>query len=154
MSVKTIKVHHEKESFKEKLSDLFEEVWEKVGQHHQAVSGRSLHDVATDTDLSQANDVLTYELELPGMDSADVEVLAEQGRLVIRGEKADARERTGEHYVFRERRFGSFERSFALPDSAEVDKVDASLSKGVLTVQVPCKQTEHGRTRKIEVKNS
>ena len=107
--------------------------------------------VAADTDLSEAGNVLTYNLELPGMDENDIKVAIEGGRLKIRGEKHDEREEKGENYVFKERRFGSFERVFALPTAAEEDNVKASFSKGVLTVTVPCKAEGGGGSRKIEV---
>ena len=148
---KRIKVNHTKESFRDKVSDLLEEMWEKIGQYHQGTSGRVGTVVAADTDLSEAENVLAYSLELPGMDENDIEVAIEAGRLAIRGEKRDEREEKGANYVFKERRFGSFERNFALPATAEEDNVKASFSKGVLTVTVPCKAEGDGRFKKIEV---
>jgi HSP20 family protein len=126
-------------------------MWEKIGQHHHGASGRAASDVVTDTDLSEAENVLTYSLELPGMDENNVEVAVEAGRLSIRGEKRDEREEKGANYVFKERRFGSFERIFALPANAEEDNVKAGFSKGVLTVTIPCKSEGGGDSRKIEV---
>ena len=86
-----------------------------------------------------------------GMDESDVEVAIEAGRLAIRGEKRDEREETGASYSFRERSFGSFERTFTLPANAEEEGVEASFNKGVLTVTVPCKAGGEDGTRKIEV---
>lgn len=151
---KRIKVKHAKESFRERVSDIFEEMWEKIGQHHHGIAGRAGSGVPADTDLSEAENVLSYTLELPGMDENDVEVAIEAGRLAIRGEKRDEREETGANYVFKERRFGSFERVFALPANTEEDDVKASFSKGVLTVTVPCKAASGGGSRKIEVTTS
>ena len=148
---KRIKVQHAKESFRDKMSDLFEEMWEKIGQYHHGVSGRPGSGVVADADLSESEDVLTYSLELPGMDENDVEVTVAGGRLVIRGEKRDEREEKGENYVFKERRYGKFERIFALPVNTEEHDVKASFSKGVLTVFVPCKAESGDNARKIEV---
>ena len=146
-----VKVKHTKESFREKITDLFEEMWEKIGQHHHGVSGRALHRVAPDTDLSENENVLTYSLELAGMDENDVEVLLDAGRLVVRGEKHDEREERGENYVFRERRFGSFERSFALPSNVKDDDIKARFDKGVLTVTVSYEAARASGIKKIEV---
>jgi len=148
---KQVEVQHEKESFREKISDVFEEMWEKIGQRHYGTAGRAAKGVAADTDLSEAENVLNYSLELPGMDENDVEVAIEAGRLAIRGEKRDEREETGSNYVFKERSFGSFERIFTLPANAEEESIEASFNKGVLTVTVPCKAGGEDGTRKIEV---
>lgn len=148
---KQIKIQHTKESFREKMTDLFEEMWEKIGRHHHGVSGSAAGEVAADTDLSETDNALTYSLELPGMDENDVEISIDAGRLSIRGEKRDEREEKGENYVFRERRFGSFERSFTLPGNADEQKVQATLSKGVLTVTIPCEGEPGGGSRKIKI---
>lgn len=151
---KVVKVEETKESFREKVSDLLEDMWEKIGQHHHAVSGQPLHDVTTDTDLSEAGNVLTYSLELAGMDENDVEVVIDADRLVIQGEKTDAREEKNENYVFKERRFGRFERSFTLPANVDPDKVRARFAKGVLTVTVPRKPSDESKAKKIKITNA
>lgn len=148
---KVVKVEETKETFRERISDLLEEMWEKIGQHHRGVSGKSLHDVAPDTDLLEKANVLTYSLELPGMDEGDVEVAIDADRLFIRGEKRDEREENTESYVFKERRFGRFERSFTLPVSVDRDRVQAQFSKGVLTVTVPRSPAEESRAKKIKI---
>ena len=68
-----LKVEQTKESFREKIADVLEDMWEKIGQYHQGVSGRAAHDVKPSTDLSESANILTYSLELPGMDNSDVE---------------------------------------------------------------------------------
>ena len=148
---KPIKVKQEKESFREKISDLFEEMWEKIGQHHHGVSGRAVHDATPDTDLSETENVLTYCLELPGMGENDVEVLVDANGLIVRGEKRDEREEQGENYIFKERRFGRFERVFTLPGNVKTDEIKASFDKGVLTVRVPCEATLEGEAKKITI---
>ena len=148
---KQIKVHHAKESFREKVADLLEDVWEKIGQYHHGVSRHVEGGVAADTDLTEGENMLTFSLELPGMDENDIEVAIEAGRLTIRGEKRNEREEKGENYVFRERRFGRFERVFAMPANVDEKKVKANLSKGVLTVAVPCRIEAGGGSRRIEI---
>ncbi len=148
---KPVKVKHTEESFRDKIADLFEEMWEKIGKYHHGVSGRAAQHVPADTDLSEAEDVLTYSIELPGMDENNVEVAVESGRLVVRGEKRDEREERGENYVFRERRFGRFERSFALPSDAVEDNITARFDKGVLTIGVPCTPTSARAAKQIKI---
>lgn len=148
---KVVKVEETKETFRERISDLLEDMWEKIGQHHHAVSGQPLHGVTPQTDLSERENILTYSLELAGMDENDVEVSIDDDRLVIRGEKRDEREEEDEYYVFKERSFGSFERSFTLPANVDRDKVQARFSKGVLTVTVPRKPSAAGKAKKISI---
>lgn len=146
-----IKVKHAREGFRDKISDLVEEIWDKISQHHRAATGEPGGRVAADARLSDSETVLTYTLELPGLDEDDVQVSVEAGRLAIRGEKRDEREREEANYVFRERWFGRFERVFALPASAEEEGIKARFSKGVLTVTIPCRSEPGGVSRKIEI---
>ena len=62
---------------------------------------------------------LTYSLKLPGLDENDIEVMIDKGRLTVRGEKRNAREESDGNYVFEERRFGRFERTFTVPAGVE-----------------------------------
>ena len=146
---KSIKVQREKQGFKERFSDLLEDMWDKIGQHHHGISGHVAGDVAAD--LSDANDAYVYSLDLPGLDEDDVEVSVQSGRLTIRGEKRDDRQEKGENYVFRERRFGRFERSFTLPAKVKEKDIEASFNKGVLEIKIPYKANKEETARKIEI---
>jgi HSP20 family protein len=101
----------------------------------------------TDTDSA-------YELtaELPGIDEKNVEVKVANGVLTIKGEKQDEKEEKKKDYYLRERNYGSFERSFQVPEGVDTDKIDASFKKGVLTVTLPKKPEAQKAAKKIEVK--
>ncbi len=88
-----------KETFREKISDLLEEMWEKIGQHHHCFYATPGKLLKPETDLSEDSDAFTYQLELPGMDEGDVEVEIGSGQLSIRGEKRDEKEEKGENYI-------------------------------------------------------
>ncbi|GAA2879422.1 Hsp20/alpha crystallin family protein [Pseudonocardia halophobica] len=76
-------------------------------------------------------------LEVPGLDPAtDVHVDVEEGRLVVHGERRDERNEESEGRRVREVRYGSFRRSFALPQHVTADAVSASYEAGVLKVRV------------------
>ena len=76
-------------------------------------------------------------VELPGIDpTKDVTIEVEGGGLVIRGERRDERSEQAEGRTLRELRYGSFRRSFALPETVGADKVSATYDAGVLTVRV------------------
>ncbi len=95
-----------------------------------------------------------YELtaELPGIDEKNVEVKVANGVLTIKGEKQEEKEENKKDYYLHERNYGSFERSFQVPDGVNVDKIEAKFKKGVLTVTLPKKEEAQKATKKIEVK--
>jgi len=80
-----------------------------------------------------------YEItaELPGMDEKNMEVKVVNGTLTIKGERQEEKEEKEKDYYLRERNFGSFERSFTIPESVDADKIEASFKKGVLAVKLP-----------------
>jgi HSP20 family protein len=97
-----------------------------------------------------------YEItaDLPGMDEKNIEVKVADGVLTIKGEKQEEKEEKKKDYYLQERSFGSFQRSFELPDSVDPDKIEASFKKGVLTVTLPKKPEAQKPAKKIEVKTA
>ena len=98
----------------------------------------------------------SYEItaELPGMDEKSVEVKLANGALTVRGEKQAEKEEKKKDYYLRERSFGAFERTFTVPEGVDVDKIDASFRKGVLTVTLPKKPEAIKPEKKIDVKTA
>ena len=90
--------------------------------------------------------------ELPGMDEKNIEVKIANGMLMIKGEKQEEKEEEKQDYYVRERSFGSFERTFPVPDGVDLDKVDASFKKGVLTVTLPKTAEAQKEEKKITVR--
>jgi HSP20 family protein len=95
-----------------------------------------------------------YEItaELPGMNEQDVDVQFADGVLTVKGEKKEEKEEKKKDYYLSERRFGSFQRSFQVPDGVDVDKIDASFKNGVLTVVLPKSAEAQKRGKKIAIK--
>src|SRR5579885_1194505 len=69
-----------------------------------------------------------YEItaELPGLDEKDIEVKLANRTLTIKGEKKEEKEEREKNYYFSERRYGSFMRSFQVPEGVDADKIEAS----------------------------
>ena len=95
-----------------------------------------------------------YEIAagLPGIDEKNVEVKVANGVLTIKGEKQEEKEEKKKDYYLHERSYGSFERSFRVPDGVDTDKIEANFKKGVLTVTLPKKAEAQAATKKIDVK--
>ena len=95
-----------------------------------------------------------YEItaELPGIDEKNIELKLANSNLTIRGEKQEEKEEKKKDYYLRERHFGSFERSFGVPEGVDADRIEASFKKGVLTVTLPKKPEAQNAEKKIQVK--
>ncbi|MHB8838397.1 MAG: Hsp20/alpha crystallin family protein [Gemmatimonadaceae bacterium] len=102
-------------------------------------------------DVKETDDALLFDLEMPGVTEDKIEITCEGGVLAITGEKAGLKKEgeDGKWHIV-ERTFGSFRRSFQLPTNVQEDKIDATLTNGVLHVRVP--KMEQPKPRKIEVK--
>jgi HSP20 family protein len=96
----------------------------------------------------------TYELtaELPGMDESNIELKVTGGALTIKGEKKEVTEEKSGDYVLSERRFGSIQRSIPLPESLDLDRIEASFKNGILTVTMPKTPEAQKSERKIAIK--
>lgn len=94
-----------------------------------------------------------YEItaELPGIDEKNVEVKLTNHTLTIKGEKKEEKEEKEKDYYLSERRYGSFHRSFQLPEGVDTAKVDASFAKGVLTIKLPKTPEARKAEKKIQV---
>ena len=94
---------------------------------------------------------LVLKAELPGMNREDIEVSVENSTLVLKGTKkfeADVKE---EQYRRIERSYGTFHRSFTLPNTVDATKVTAEFKNGVLAVKLPFREEAKPRTINVDV---
>ena len=94
---------------------------------------------------------LVIKAEVPGMTREDIEVTVENSTLVLKGTKkfdADIKE---ENYRRIERSYGTFNRSFTLPNTVDANKVSAEYKNGVLTVKLPFREEARPRTINVDV---
>ena len=108
---------------------------------------RWLSETAPAVDVAEKEKAYEITAELPGIDQSHVDVKLVNGVLTIKGEKRQETEEKKKNYYMSERRYGSFERSFQVPDGVDQDKIEASFNKGVLTVTLP-KNAEAQKTAK------
>jgi HSP20 family protein len=101
-------------------------------------------------DIYETNDRFVVTLELPGVEPGDVDVSVEDATLAVRGERRFYREVDEDSFHRVERRYGSFGRTLTLPQTADVEGIEASFDKGVLTIEVP--KAEAAKPKRIEVK--
>lgn len=104
-------------------------------------------------DIREESDAYVVHAELPGVKQSDIHVEVERGLLTVRGERKFASdEATKKTFRRVERFYGTFSRSFTLPENADAEHVSADLKDGVLDVRIP-KKAQSG-ARKIEVKTN
>jgi len=103
-------------------------------------------------DVTESDKMYEITAELPGMDEKNIEVKVSNGNLTITGEKQEEKEEKKKDYYLKERHFGSFERSFQLPEGVDASKIEATFKKGVLKVSLPKKVEAQKPEKKIEIK--
>ncbi len=103
-------------------------------------------------EVKETGDQFVVRADLPGVKDEEVDVSMHNGVLSITGRRTSEDRREGESYYLYERQYGAFSRSFALPDAADSDKVEARLEHGVLTVLIG-KKVE-AKPKKITLKKS
>jgi HSP20 family protein len=101
------------------------------------------------TDVFEDKDALKILVELPGVKKEDVKLSLENQTLTIRGEKKQVAEEKTKRVHRYERTYGAFERSFALPNTVDPERVQAAFTDGLLTVTLP--KVERARPREIPV---
>jgi HSP20 family protein len=107
--------------------------------------------VAPKIDVSETDNEIQVTAEMPGIDQNDVEVLLEDDRLIIRGEKKEEREDKDRNYHLRERVEGAFSRTLPLPYAPDPNQVKAEFKNGVMTITIPKPQEVKQKQHRIEV---
>ena len=94
---------------------------------------------------------IVLKTELPDMTREDIDVTVENFVLTIKGEKKFDTDVKDEQYHHTERRYGTFSRSFSLPQTVDTSKVVAEYKNGVLSIRIPLREEAKPRQVKIEV---
>lgn len=104
---------------------------------------------APSVDIWEDQDRLILEAELPGMKRDDFEISVENNVITLRGERKFEKKAEGDNYHRVERSYGSFTRSFTLPQTVTAEGATADFDNGVLRVSLP--KREETKARKIEI---
>ena len=102
-------------------------------------------------EVSESDKSVEVTAEVPGLESDDIEITLSEGMLTVKGQKRDTREEKGKDYYVSERRYGSFTRSFRVPESVVEDKISAKFDKGVLNITLPKQARRTRRAKSIKV---
>ncbi|MGD0498081.1 MAG: Hsp20/alpha crystallin family protein [Bryobacteraceae bacterium] len=103
-------------------------------------------------DIYETENELVLKADLPDVDLKDIDVRVENQTLTISGERKFEKQDAGKGYHRIERSYGSFTRSFAVPNAFDTEKIGAEFKNGVLSVTLPKTEAAKPRQVKIEVK--
>lgn len=104
-------------------------------------------------DVSETDNNIEFTVELAGVDEKDLDVSIDNNVLIIKGEKKEETKDDKKEYHVTERRYGSFQRSFALPDGVDTAKTAADLKNGVLKVTIPKLAEAKSQRKKIKIQS-
>ncbi|MGB5809788.1 MAG: Hsp20/alpha crystallin family protein [Polyangiales bacterium] len=128
--------------------DPFEEM-NRLHDHFFSGRGLQTQPFKVAIDIREEDGAFFVDAEVPGLAADDVQVDVEKNVLTIRGERKAANEETEGTYRRVERRYGSFSRSFTLPETVDANAISADLQGGVLALKLPKKEAP--TPRKIAV---
>lgn len=101
-------------------------------------------------DIYEVEGALVLKAELPDMRREDIEITVENNTLTLRGERKLDQEIKQENFHRVERAYGSFVRSFSLPNTVDAARINAEYKNGVLTVKLPVREEARPRTISID----
>ena len=133
-----------------RLGDEMSRVFGDVYRWDESVAKRGQWTPPVDIFETESHD-LVIKAELPDMSREDIEVTVEHNTLTLRGDKKVPSDVTEEQFRRLERRYGTFSRSFTLPNTVDASKVSADYKNGVLTVKLPFREEAKSRTINVQV---
>jgi HSP20 family protein len=136
----------------DRLFDRFVTGWNMPTFGRQFDAGTGSDTMSPVVDITEGDAAYEMSAELPGMTAKDIEVELSGNLLTLKGEKRTEKEQDDTSLYLSERSYGTFQRSFAVPDGVDRDNVTAEFSNGVLRIILPKTAKALEQQKKIEVK--
>ncbi|HVV51658.1 MAG TPA: HSP20 family small heat-shock protein [Polyangia bacterium] len=113
--------------------------WDPFREIEAVLSPADVRGFAPTFEVTETKDAYLFRADLPGVKEQDLEISLTGTRLAISGHREQERHDQGDTFYASERAYGSFTRSFTLPEGVDGENVTADLKNGVLTLTVPKK---------------
>lgn len=133
-------------SLRDAMNRLFDESWLRPWWR----TGEGGMGAFVPVDMYEKDDRIIVEASLPGMNPKDIDIRVTGNTLTIKGEFRDEDEGKRGRVHFRERRYGAFQRTLALPVDVDSDKAEATFENGILRLELP--KTEEAKAKQIAIK--
>jgi len=131
------------------FQDQFNRLFNESFRTHNEES--ALTSWAPAVDIYETPNELVVKADLPDVSEKDIDVRVENNLLTIRGERKFEKSVSEENFLRVERSYGSFSRSFSLPNTVNAEKILAEYKNGVLTVTLPKREESKPRQVKVTV---
>ena len=102
-------------------------------------------------DVKETDNSFILTADIPGLIKKDIKVNVANRKLSISGERSYETDQKNDNYHYRERRFGTFDRSFNLPETVGEENISASFKNGILSIQLPKHEVEIPKDRLIKI---
>ena len=139
--------YRELNSLQERVNRLFHESFSNEGRDESLATSS----FAPAVDVYEDEHSITLKIEVPGINEKDIDVRIENNTLTVQGERKLEKEEKEENYRRIERQYGSFTRTFTLPNTVDTESVAANYEKGVLKVQLAKKAEAKPKQIKVNV---
>jgi HSP20 family protein len=116
-----------------------------------ASNGERRYEWSPSADISETDREFMIRAELPAVRKEDVKVTVDAGMITIKGERKQQKDDKTEKYHRVETFYGSFERSFSLPENVNPDTIRCESKDGVLTVHIPKAEAQKSQPKQIAV---
>ena len=133
-------------SLQDRVNRVFRESYN--GSHDESLTTSTF---APAVDVYEDEHQVTLKIEVPGIDEKDIDVRVENNTLTVHGERKIEKEEKEENYRRVERQYGSFTRTFTLPQTVDAEKVSANYDKGVLKITLPKKAEAKPKQIRVNV---
>ena len=124
--------------------------WDPFRELSRGLTGGGEAGFVPSFEVKETADSFIVKADLPGVSESELDISLHNSILTVTGSRQAEERREGESYALYERQFGSFSRSFSLPEMADGERIDAKLENGVLTLTIGKKA--EAKPKKIAVK--
>ena len=132
-------------TLQDRMNRLFRDSY---GEREEALTTSTF---APPVDVYEDEHNVTLKIEVPGIDEKDIDVRVENNNLTVHGERKFEKDEKEENYRRVERRYGSFTRTFTLPNTVETENVSANYDKGVLKIKLAKKAEAKPKQIKVNI---
>jgi HSP20 family protein len=134
-------------TLQDRINRVFRESYRSASQDEPLTTSS----FAPAVDVYEDEHNVTLKIEVPGIDEKDIDVRLENNTLTVHGERKIEKEEKEENYRRVERQYGSFTRTFTVPNTVDSEKVSATYDKGVLKITLPKKAEAKPKQIKVNV---
>jgi len=140
--------YRELNTLQERVNRLFHESFNSSEGRDESLATSNF---APAVDVYEDEHSVTLKIEVPGIDEKDIDVRIENRTLTVHGERKFEKEEKEENYRRVERQYGSFSRTFTLPNTVDTENVSADYEKGVLKIKLTKKAEAKPKQIKVNV---